>query len=156
MDYFALAVEETIKGMQQGISGPFGATIIRGDEVIAAVPNRQRGDMDPSQHAEMVAVREACKKLGTMDLSDCTVYATCEPCPMCVSVMIWAGIRTVYYASTRYSADKYGFTDDHLRRYLAGEDDSVIDMIAVEPREDCENLFIQFHELNPPTPDPAA
>jgi tRNA(Arg) A34 adenosine deaminase TadA len=91
--YFELAVDETVKGIQQGMSGPFGATLVRGDEVVVAVGNRQMGEQDPSQHAEMVAVRDACKILGTMDLSDCTMYATCEPCPMCVAVMIWAGIK---------------------------------------------------------------
>lgn len=147
--YFELAVDETVKGIRQGMSGPFGATIVRGDEVVAAVGNRQMGEQDPSQHAEMVAVREACKILGTMDLSDCTMYATCEPCPMCVAVMIWAGIRDCYYAATKEDAEKFGFGDMHLRRFLAGEDDSVINLVPVDRREDCEALFTQFHEQNP-------
>jgi tRNA(Arg) A34 adenosine deaminase TadA len=147
--YFELAVDETVKGIQQGMSGPFGATLVRGDEVVVAVGNRQMGEQDPSQHAEMVAVRDACKILGTMDLSDCTMYATCEPCPMCVAVMIWAGIKDCYFSATRTDAEKYGFGDMHLRRFLAGQDDSVINLVAVEPREDCEALFTQFHDQNP-------
>lgn len=149
MDYLALAVAETLKGMESKIGGPFGATLVRGDEVIVAVGNRQMGDVDPSQHAEMVAVREGCKKLGTVDLSGCTMYATCEPCPMCVAVMIWANIKDVYYASTKEDADKYGFTDQHMRRYFAGDDTELINLIPVDKREDCDALFTRFHELNP-------
>lgn len=91
--YFKLASEATIEGMKKGHGGPFGATIVRNGEVIAAVGNTMMRDTDPSAHAEMVAVREACKKLDTMDLSDCEIYATCEPCPMCVGVMMWANIK---------------------------------------------------------------
>ncbi|MFF2450066.1 nucleoside deaminase [Neobacillus sp. NPDC058068] len=148
MDYMKLAADATLVGMANKIGGPFGATIVRGDEVIAAVSNTMMRDTDPSAHAEMVAVREACKKLGTMDLSDCVVYATCEPCPMCVSVMIWAGIKDVYYCSTRDDAAEHGFSDMHLRQYLAGEDNSVINMIKVEDREDCDHLWEHFHEFN--------
>ncbi|QCJ42235.1 nucleoside deaminase [Bacillus sp. S3] len=148
MDFMKLAADATIVGMANKVGGPFGATIVRGDEVVAAVSNTMMRDTDPSAHAEMVAVREACKKLGTMDLSDCVVYATCEPCPMCVSVMIWAGIKDVYYCSTRDDAAENGFSDMHLRQYLAGEDDSVINMIKVEDREDCDDLWEHFHKLN--------
>nr|WP_191276131.1 nucleoside deaminase [Neobacillus kokaensis] len=146
--YFKMASDATIEGMNNKVGGPFGATIVRGDEVIAAVSNTMMRDTDPSAHAEMVAVREACKKLGTMDLSDCVVYATCEPCPMCVAVMIWAGIKDVYYCSTRDDAAENGFSDMHLRKYLAGEDESVINMIKVEDREDCDLLWEHFHKLN--------
>jgi len=148
MDYMKLAADATIVGMANKVGGPFGATIVRGDEVIAAVSNTMMRDTDPSAHAEMVAVREACKKLGTMDLSDCVIYATCEPCPMCVSVMIWAGIKDVYYCSTRDDAAEHGFSDMHLRTYLAGEDDRAINMVKVEDREDCDSLWEHFHKLN--------
>ncbi|MEC1717307.1 nucleoside deaminase [Schinkia azotoformans] len=148
MDYMKLAADATTVGMANKVGGPFGATIVRGDEVIAAVSNTMMRDMDPSAHAEMVAVREACKKLNTMDLSDCVVYATCEPCPMCVAVMIWAGIKDVYYSSTRDDAAKHGFSDMHLRDYLADKDDSVINMVKVEHREDCDQLFEYFHKLS--------
>lgn len=146
--YIKMAVDATIEGMNNKIGGPFGATIVRDGEVIAAVSNTMMRDTDPSAHAELVAVREACKKLETFDLSDCVMYATCEPCPMCVAVMIWAGIKEVYYVNTKEDADKHGFSDMHLRKYLKGEDDSVIKMVKVEQREDCDNLFEHFHKLN--------
>ena len=148
-NYFEMAVEATLRGIDAGLGGPFGATIVRGDEVIVAVGNRQMADRDPSQHAEMVAVREACKRLGTMDLSDCTVYATCEPCPMCVGVMIWAGIKDCYYAATHDDAANHGFSDIHLREFLAGQDDAVINLTQAEHRADCVALFTTFRERYP-------
>ncbi|MGI2295096.1 nucleoside deaminase [Paenibacillus sp. GXUN7292] len=147
MDYMKMAAEKTIEGMNAKVGGPFGATIVKGDEIIAVVSNTMMRDTDPSAHAEMVAVREACKKLGTMNLEGCTVYATCEPCPMCVSVMIWAGIKEVYYCNTSEDADKFGFSDMHLRKYLKGIDDSVINMVKVPQRDDCDYLFEHFDKL---------
>ena len=82
--YLSLAAKETIRGMHEEQGGPFGATVVRNGEVVVSVGNTVMKDMDPSGHAEIVAVREACKKLDTLDLSDCVIYATCEPCPMCV------------------------------------------------------------------------
>ncbi len=146
--YFNLASEATIAGMKRGDGGPFGATIVRNGEVIAAVGNTMMKDMDPSAHAEMVAVREACKILNTMDLSDCEVYATCEPCPMCVGVMQWANIKKVYYSSTREDAGKHGFSDMHLRTYLDGSTPEVFDMEHIGDRDDCDVLWNEFKELN--------
>ncbi|QED49121.1 nucleoside deaminase [Cytobacillus dafuensis] len=148
MDYMKLAVDATIEGMNKKHGGPFGSTIVRNGEVIAAVGNTMMRDTDVSAHAEMVAIREATKKLGTFDLSDCEIYATCEPCPMCVGAIIWAGIKNVYYCSTNEDAAKHGFSDKHLRAYLKGEDDSVVNMIKVENREDCDYLWEHFHKLN--------
>lgn len=148
MDYMKLAADATIVGMANKVGGPFGATIVRGDEVIATVSNTMMRDTDPSAHAEMVAIREACKKLGTMDLSDCVIYATCEPCPMCVSAIIWSGVKEVYYCNSSEDADKHGFSDMHLRKYLTGEDKSVLKMVKVDQRDDCDHLFEHFHKLH--------
>ncbi len=148
MDYMKLAAEATTVGMANKVGGPFGATIVRGNEIIAVVSNTMMRDTDPSAHAEMVAIREACKKLGTMDLSDCVIYATCEPCPMCVSAIIWSGIKEVYFCNTREDAHQHGFSDMHLRKYLTGEDTTVLNMVKVAPREDCDHLFEFFHQLN--------
>lgn len=146
--YFDLAAKATIEGMKRKDGGPFGATIVRNGEVVAAVGNTMMRDTDPSAHAEMVAVREACKKLGTMDLSDCEVYATCEPCPMCVGVMMWANIKKVYYSSTRDDAAVHGFSDMHLRNYLNGSDPSAFDMEAIGERPECDALWQAFKDLN--------
>jgi tRNA(Arg) A34 adenosine deaminase TadA len=145
--YFQLATEATIEGMKRGDGGPFGATIVRHGEVIASVGNTIMRDTDPSAHAEMIAVREACKKLGTMDLSDCEIYATCELCPMCIGVMMWANIKKVYYSSTKEDAATYGFSDQHLRDYLEGNNKELFDMEAVGEREDCRLLWTTFEQV---------
>lgn len=149
--YFAPAVEATIAGMRAGDGGPFGATLVDGDgEIVVAVGNTVLRDTDISGHAEMVAVREACRMLDTLDLSAYTMYATCEPCPMCVGVMMWAGIRTCYYASTRDDAAEHGFSDMHLRRYLDGSDTSTFDLVHLDAgREDCASIWTEFRALNP-------
>lgn len=144
--YFQLATKATIEGMKRGDGGPFGATIVRHGKVIASVGNTMMRDTDPSAHAEMIAVREACKKLGTMDLSDCEIYATCEPCPMCIGVMMWANIKKVYYSSTKEDAATYGFSDQHLRDYLEGNKE-LFDMEAVGEREDCHRLWTTFEQV---------
>lgn len=145
MDYMKLAVEATIKGIDKKFGGPFGSVIVRNNEVIAAVSNTMTRDTDISAHAEMVAIREASKKLNTMDLSDCEIYATCEPCPMCMGAIIWSGIKKVYYHSTNEEAAKYGFSDKHLRSYFNGEDDSIVQMTKVDKREDCDHLW-EYYE----------
>lgn len=148
-DYFAQAVTATVDGMRAGVGGPFGATLVRDGEVVVAVGNTVLKDTDPSGHAEMVAVREGCQKLGTLDLSDCVMYATCEPCPMCVAVMMWAGIKTCYFGSTRDDAADNGFSDMHLRRFLDGTDTTTLDMEHLaEGRDDCASIWTEFQRLN--------
>ncbi|OJG25916.1 hypothetical protein RU98_GL000793 [Enterococcus caccae] len=143
-----MAADATVAGMEKNFGGPFGATLVRNGEVIVSVSNTMMRDTDPSAHAEMVAVREACKKLDTMDLSDCEIYATCEPCPMCVGAILWAGIKTVYYSNTREDAAKHGFSDMHLRNYLDGTDHSTLKMIHTEGCPECDALWQTFDELH--------
>jgi tRNA(Arg) A34 adenosine deaminase TadA len=147
--WFAQAADITVEGMRAGTGGPFGATLVHDGEVVVSVGNTVLRDTDPSGHAEMVAVREACRKLGTLDLSGMVMYATCEPCPMCVAVMMWAGITECYYASTRDDAAEHGFSDMHLRRYLDGSDTSTFDLVHLdEGREECAEIWAEFRRLN--------
>ncbi len=148
MDYIKMAVDATIDGMDKRLGGPFGAAIVKDGEVIVVSSNTMMKDTDPSQHAEMVAVRAACQKLGTMDLSGCVCYATCEPCPMCVAILMWAGIREVYYCSTKDDAHRHGFSDQFIRDYLSGSDQTTLKMVRLGYREDCDHLFTYFHALN--------
>lgn len=148
MDYMKLAADATIKSMHAGHGGPFGSTIVRNGEVVVAVGNTMMRDQDLSAHAELVAIREACHKLDTMDLSDCEIYATCEPCPMCVGVILWSGIKKVYFASSREDAAANGFSDMHLRNYLDGTDKSTLDLVQTEPHPDCDHLWEEFKEIN--------
>lgn len=148
--FFAPAVQATLAGMRAGNGGPFGATLVDGDgDIVVAVGNTVLRDTDISGHAEMVAVREACRMLNTLDLSEYTMYATCEPCPMCVGVMMWAGIRTCYYASTREDAAENGYSDMHLRRFLDGSDTTTFDLVHLDQgREDCAAIWTEYRTLN--------
>ncbi|KJL31011.1 nucleoside deaminase [Microbacterium azadirachtae] len=148
--YFAQAVEATLEGLRAGDGGPFGATLVDpAGRIVVAVGNTVLRETDISGHAEMVAVREACTKLETLDLSGHVMYATCEPCPMCVAVMMWAGITTCFYASTRVDAADNGFSDLRLRRFLDGSDTSALDMIHLERgREDCAGIWTEFQRRN--------
>lgn len=148
MDFMKLAAEATVSGMEKKYGGPFGAALVRNGEVIVSVSNTMMKDTDPSAHAEMIAVREACKKLDTMDLSDCEIYATCEPCPMCVGAIMWAGIKTVYYSNTREDAAKHGFSDMHLRHYLDGSDQTPLSMIHTGSCPECDELWQTFDQIS--------
>lgn len=139
-----LAAQAAEKGIDEQQGGPFGATIVKHDEVIVSVGNTVLDNTDPTGHAELVAVREACHKLGTLDLSECVVYATCEPCPMCVGAMMLAGIKTVYYSSTKEDAANNGFSDQAIRDYLSGESSTAIHIEQVPQREECEALWSRY------------
>ena len=98
--------------------GPFGAVIVKDGEIIAGSSNSVTMDNDPTAHAEVNAIRMACKKLGTFDLSGCTIYTSCEPCPMCLSAIYWAHIERIYYGNTRKDAADIGFADDFIYEEL--------------------------------------
>ena len=91
--------------------GPFGAVVVKHNEVVGAAVNTVTIDKDPTAHAEVNAIRAACMKLDSFDLSGCTLYASCEPCPMCLSAAYWARIDKIYYAADRNDAEKGGFSD---------------------------------------------
>lgn len=104
------AIDLAIRNIADG-GGPFGAVVVKDGQVVAEGCNRVTANNDPTAHAEVVAIREACRRLGTFDLSGCVVYASCEPCPMCFSAIYWAHVDAVYYASTKVDAERAGFDD---------------------------------------------
>jgi tRNA(Arg) A34 adenosine deaminase TadA len=105
------AIRLALAGVADGKGGPFGAVIVRGNKVIARGVNCVPSSFDPTAHAEVVAIREACKKLKRFHLEDCELYTSCEPCPMCLAAIYWARIPNVYYAGTREDAAAVGFDD---------------------------------------------
>ena len=144
--YMKLANECARKGMSEGEGGPFGAVIIdKNGNIIAKANNTVIKNGDPTEHAEMNAIRKACKELGTYDLSDCILYSSCEPCPMCLSAIIWANIKKVYYACTREDAAKIGFRDDAIYEYLKGNDDVTLELKQID-RDDCTGLFKEYKD----------
>lgn len=112
--FMARANDIALEKMHESAGGPFGAVIVRGQEIIAEGWNRVTSDNDPTAHAEIVAIRAACGKLGRFDLSGCDIYCTCEPCPMCLGAIYWAHLARIYYSLTRNDAARIGFDDQSI------------------------------------------
>lgn len=131
-----LGVDRARKTMNENIGGPFGAVITRGDELISVASNTVLRDNDPTCHAEMNAIREACRILGTYDLSDCVIYASGSPCPMCQSAIIWANIKKVYVSGTVEDAAEIGFRDDFIYKFIKGgcADKAVLDIEQLDSK----------------------
>ncbi|NEW84532.1 MAG: nucleoside deaminase [Mariniphaga sp.] len=113
------AIKKAEENFMSGNGGPFGAVVVRDGEIIAEAGNCVTSTNDPTAHAEVVAIREACKKLGTFDLSGCEIYASCEPCPMCLSAVMWARIGKLFYAANKADASLAGFDDELFYTELA-------------------------------------
>jgi tRNA(Arg) A34 adenosine deaminase TadA len=111
------AIEMSRKGLHNG-GGPFGALIVRDGEVISESHNTVTIGNDPTAHAEVNAIRLAATKLGKFDLSDCEIYTSCEPCPMCLSAIYWARIPKIYFGNTYHDAAEIGFSDKHIYQQL--------------------------------------
>lgn len=109
-----LAIEESRLGMEAGEGGPFGCVIVKGDEIVGSGHNRVLCTNDPTAHAEVVAIRDACARLGTFQLDGCEVYCSCEPCPMCFGAIYWTRPSKVFYANTKADAASIGFDDQFI------------------------------------------
>ena len=107
------AIELSIESAKSK-GGPFGSVIVKKNKIIAEGSNKVTMDNDPTAHGEIVAIREACKKLNTFDLSECELYSSCEPCPMCLSAIYWSRIENVFYANTRIDAKSIDFDDSFI------------------------------------------
>jgi tRNA(Arg) A34 adenosine deaminase TadA len=112
--YMREAVQLAEQGMRSGRGGPFGCVVVRRGEIVGRGSNRVTSTNDPTAHAEVVAIRDACTALQTFQLTDCELYTSCEPCPMCLSAIYWARIPQVYYGNTRADAAAIGFDDDFI------------------------------------------
>lgn len=116
--FMRCAVALSIENVRNG-GGPFGAVIVKDGEIIAEGVNRVTANNDPTAHAEVTAIRAACAKLKTFQLDGCVVYTSCEPCPMCLSAIYWAGISKIYYGNTKKDADDINFGDDFIYEEIA-------------------------------------
>jgi tRNA(Arg) A34 adenosine deaminase TadA len=117
-NYFDEAFTLAYQSIRNNIGGPFGAVVVMDGKIIGKGGNRVISDNDPTAHAEIVAIREACRNLGNFNLSGAVLYATCEPCPMCLSAIYWANIKEVFYCSNRFQAEAIGFRDNHIYEEL--------------------------------------
>ena len=112
------AIRLSIDKMQAGEGGPFGAVVVRDGRIVGVGWNRVTSTNDPTAHAEIAAIRDACSRLGTFRLADCELYASCEPCPMCLAAIYWARIERLYYAAGREDAARAGFDDAWLHQQI--------------------------------------
>jgi tRNA(Arg) A34 adenosine deaminase TadA len=117
--FMSRAIQLSIDNVVSGQGGPFGAVIVRNGSIIAEGMNRVTRDKDPTAHAEVVAIRQACTKLRVFELADCEIYSSCEPCPMCLGAIYWARLARVYFGNLASDASRIGFDDSFIYRELA-------------------------------------
>ncbi|HSM76083.1 MAG TPA: nucleoside deaminase [Bryobacteraceae bacterium] len=133
-------------GMQSGFGGPFGAVVVRRGKIIGRGFNAVTSTNDPTAHAEIIAIRQACKKLKTFHLEDCVLYASCEPCPMCLAAIYWARIPKVYFANTRKDAAQIGFDDDLIYREIPRPPARRRLLMRQMLRSEAQPIFVQWRE----------
>ena len=112
------AIALSLQNIRSNRGGPFAALVVKGGQIVAEGTNRVTSMNDPTAHAEIIAIREACRKLKQFDLTGCEIYATCEPCPMCLGAVYWARLRKIYFANTAADAAKIGFDDSLIYREI--------------------------------------
>jgi tRNA(Arg) A34 adenosine deaminase TadA len=136
--YMNEAIQLSLQNIKNGSGGPFAAIVVKGGKVIARGTNLVTSTNDPTAHAEVVAIREACRVLKTFQLTDCELYTTCEPCPMCIGAIYWARPAKVYYANTREDAAQIGFDDafiyEELTRAISGRKIPMVQIMRAEAR----------------------
>ncbi len=143
-----LAIEEARKTMNNNIGGPFGAAIVKDGKVICISSNTVLKDHDATAHAEINAIKKASTILQTHDLTGCTLYATGYPCPMCLSAIIWANIKEVYYGTDLKDAEKIGFRDDFIYDFIKNNNEGNILKLESISKEECQELFEEYKEQN--------
>lgn len=151
-EYMKIAKEQAEDNLKTNKGGPFGACVVKNGKIIGVGSNHVLCDNDPTAHAEIVAIRNACKTLETYDLSDCELYTSCYPCPMCLSAIIWSNIKKVYYGNTKEDAAEIGFRDDFIYEFIRktvenNEDKSVLELNCMD-REETIKAFENFKEKN--------
>ncbi len=147
-EFMDVAIDLSDDNFDKNYGGPFGACVVKDGEIIGKGINRVIKDHDPTAHAEVVAIRQACKKLETHDLSGCELYTSCYPCPMCLSAIIWSNIKKVYYANTKEDAADIGFRDDYIYDFIGklsdGEENKRVLNLKSMNREDALEVFEQY------------
>jgi guanine deaminase len=144
--FMAEAIKLSYEGVTNNAGGPFGCVIVKDDIIIARGNNRVTSTNDPTAHAEIVAIREACKNLNTFQLTDCEIYTSCEPCPMCLGAIYWVRPSKIYYANSRQDAANIGFDDSFIYDELTVEiNNRKIPMIPIG-RENALASFVLWQQ----------
>lgn len=134
------AIELSRTHLGTHLGGPFGCVVAKDGVIVSEGCNTVVRDVDPTCHAEINAIRQACKKLGRHDLSDCTIYSSCEPCPMCFAAIHWSKIPEIYYCNTRRDAARIGFSDDHIYSLIENKDKGMHHVLS----EDALHVFDEW------------
>ncbi len=143
-EFMAIALEEARWGIENDDGGPFGAVIVRNGEVVTRAHNEVLKRNDPTAHAEILAIREASSILGRYDLSDCEIYSTSEPCPMCFSAIFWARIKRLVYGTTREDVAGIGFDDSLIYDVIKGEAEAEQMELVNLDREGCREVLEEW------------
>ena len=149
--YMKVANDLAAENLQTGAGGPFGACVVKNGVIIGRGSNNVLKNNDPTAHAEVMAIKDACKNLNTYDLSDCVIYTSCYPCPMCLGAIMWANIKDVYYGNTKEDAENIGFRDDFIYDFIKNMDsndntDTV--RFYLLDRDETIKTFNEYKELN--------
>lgn len=148
-EFMQIAIQEAREGISNGDGGPFGTAIVRDGVLIASGHNHVLAYNDPTCHGEVDAIRKACKRLGTFDLTGCELYTTGEPCHMCLCACMWANISKIYYGCTIADNEIIGFRDNKFDQIFGGRD-KLGDYMTEIDREACLRLFHDYIEMNAP------
>ena len=144
-EFMKIAKELAEENLTTNAGGPFGACVVKDGEIIGRGSNKVISTNDPTAHAEINAIREACKNIGSYDLSGCELYTSCYPCPMCLSAIIWANIKKVYYGNTKEDAAEIGFRDEFIYEYIKNGNNNA-DVLSLESmdREETIKAFEEY------------
>ena len=151
-NYMEEAKKIADENLKTNDGGPFGACVVLNGKIIGRGSNLVIKENDPTAHAEIIAIREACKNINSYDLSECEIYTTCFPCPMCLSAIVWANIKMVYYGNTKEDANNIGFRDEQIYKFISNisnnnYDNSMLEFKSID-RDETIKSFNDF--LNKP------
>ena len=144
-EYMKVAKELANDNLKTNAGGPFGACVVKNGKIIGKGSNKVLKTNDPTAHAEVTAIREACKNINSYNLEDCELYTSCYPCPMCLSAIIWSNIKTVYYGNTKKDASEIGFRDDYIYDFIenlnnGNQNDEILKLNQIDRDETIEEF----------------
>ena len=147
-EYMKIAKELADDNLTTNVGGPFGACIVKDGKIIGKGSNHVLENNDPTAHAEVMAIRDACKNINSYDLSGCELYTSCYPCPMCISAIIWSNISKIYYGNTKEDAENIGFRDKYIYDIISkmnNGEDCDLDLKCID-REETIKTFNEFSQ----------
>ena len=149
-EFMKEAIDLSSRNFEENCGGPFGACVVKDGKIIGRGFNHVIKNNDPTAHAEVMAIRDACQNINSYDLSGCELYTSCYPCPMCLSAIIWANIKTIYYGNTKEDAASIGFRDDFIYKYIDELSNNEVDKDILDlkqlNREAAVEVFKRYQE----------